>query len=121
MLTGIVGVISIADLSGNSPQPAPVQLAKNVTVTDNQDDSSAVILETSSEPAPPKVSVSFNDETSSAYALLKGVSPIGKSSHRPDIDVWYGQYYSDEDYRVLPASPIEKEPSRLNVKISIGF
>jgi hypothetical protein len=122
MLTGIVGVLSVVGWSGRSPQPAPAPSALAATVTPAPDE---VVLETpltQTEPAATasRVSVSFNDDTSSTYALLKGAPPTQKRSRRPDIDVWYGQY-SEQDYRALPASPFETEPSRLNVKISFSF
>lgn len=75
---------------------------------------------TQPQPEVPRVSVSFNDDARQDYALLKGTSSKGKTSRRADVEVWYGQY-SEQDYRVLPASPVEKEPSRLNVKLSIAF
>jgi len=120
MLSGIAGVLSVVAWSESSPQPATTQPAIATTVTNERDE---VVIETpltQTQPAAPRVSVTFNDDTSTTYALLKGVPPAQKRSYRPDIDVWYGQY-SEEDYRVLPASPVEKEPSRLNVKISFAF
>ncbi|MGC3958081.1 MAG: hypothetical protein QM813_09135 [Verrucomicrobiota bacterium] len=84
-------------------------------------DVSSVELSPQIQTAPPRVSISFDDGASKSYALLKRLPPTGKSSARPEIDVWYGQYYEDQIFRVLPASPFEKEPSRLNVKISFAF
>lgn len=123
MLTGIVGVLSVVGWSGRSPQPATVPPALAATVAPEPEE---VVLETpltQTEPATAasRVTVTFNEDTSSStYALLKGVPPTQKRSRRPDIDVWYGQY-SEQDYRVLPASPFETEPNRLNVKISFSF
>jgi hypothetical protein len=122
MLTGIVGVLSVVGWSGKSPQLATAPPPLAVTITHEPDE---VVIETpltQTEPAraASRVTVTFNDDTSSTYALLKGLPPTQKRSRRPDIDVWYGQY-SEQAYRALPASPIETEPSRLNVKISFAF
>jgi len=116
MLTGIVGVLSVVGWSGRSPQPATVPPALAATVAPEPEE---VVLETpltQTEPAAAasRVTVTFNDDISSTYALLKGVPPTQKRSRRPDIDVWYGQY-SEQDYRVLPASPFETEPNRVSV------
>ena len=120
MLSGIAGVISVVGWSESSPQPATARPVPAATVTHERDD---VVLQTpltQTEPAVPRVTVSFNDDTSSTFALLKGVPPTQKRSRRPDIDVWYGQY-SEQDYRGLPASPFEKEPCRRHVKISFAI
>lgn len=125
MLTGIVGVLFVAGWSGSSPQPAPVPPTQNVVLTpepepQDQNEVSPVASLTETQSVPSRVSVSFNDDASSTSALMKGVPPFEKSARYPDLDIWYGQY-SDQDFRILPASPVEKEPSRLNVKLSFGF
>jgi len=120
MLTAIVGVLSVVGSNKPAPQPLPTQPAIAASLTQEPEE---VVLELSPAPtqaAAPRVSVSFNEDRSSSYALLKGIPPVPKRSHQPDIDVWYGEY-SAQDYPVLPASPLEKEPSRLNVKISFAF
>ena len=119
MLTGIVAVISFAGSSESSARPTTAQTTMAATVTREQDYSVLQTGLTQTQHAAPKFSVSFNDENTATYVLSKGV-PTEKISRRPDIDVWYG-LYSEQDYPILRASPFEKEPSRLNVKISFAF
>lgn len=99
---------------------APPDLAAPVTVEPTEVIAATPALTQIEPPTASRISVSFNDDTSPAAALVKGVPPLEKNYRRPAIDVWYGPY-SEQDYPVLPASPFEKEPSRLNVKISFAF
>jgi hypothetical protein len=120
LLTGIAGVISIAGLSGGSSRPESTPSAVVATTTPAQDEIVVPTPLPQTQPEASRLSVAFNDDTTSTYALLKGGPAMEKISRHPDIDIWYGQY-SEQDYRVLPASPVEKEPSRLNVKLSFSF
>lgn len=120
MLTGIAGIFGVAAWNGSSPHPAGGLPPPSVPAVAEATAAHPVVLLTEAEPAAPRVTVSFNDEDNEAYALLRGVAPRAGSSSRPDLNVWYGPY-SEHDYRPLPASPLEKEPSRLNVKVSIAF
>lgn len=120
MLTGIAGVIAVAGLSGSSPRTEPTPAAVAATAPPAPAEAGLLTPLTQNKPEASRVSVSFNDDANQGYALLKGGAASQETSHHPDIDIWYGQY-SDQDYRSLPASPLEKEPSRLNVKISIAF
>lgn len=118
LLTGIAGVLAVTALPGRSLRPT--MSAPQLTEAESPNTTPPVVWLTEAKPEPSRVSVSFTDEASESYALLRGGTPGQTSPHRTDLDLWFGQY-SDRDYRPLPASPIEKEPSRLNVKLSIAF
>jgi hypothetical protein len=122
LLTGIAGVLAVTALPGRGLRAAAESHTLHVTAVElpATTQPQPVVLLTESQPPPPRVSVSFTDDTSESYALGRGVPPDRQSTRRTDLDLWYGEY-SDRDYRPLPASPLENEPSRLNVKLSIRF
>lgn len=120
MLIGIVGVLSVVGWSGRSPQPAPAPPTLAAPITPERDEVVLVTPRAQTPPVASRISVTFADDPSSPYALLKGASSTEKPSRRADFHVWYGQY-SEQDFRVLPASPVEKEPSRLCLKVSFTF
>ncbi len=122
LLAGIAGVLVVTALPGRGLRPTAESHTPQVPAVELPASAQPqpVVLLTEAQSAPPRVSVSFTDDTLESYALMRGVPPVRQSSGRTDLDLWYGEY-SDRDYRPLPASPLEKEPSRLNVKLSITF
>lgn len=122
LLAGIAGVLAVTALPGrglrataesHTPQAPAVELPASAQPQ-------PVVLLTEPPVEQARISVSFAEDASESYALWRGVPPTRQANRRTDLDLWYGEY-SDRDYRPLPASPLEKEPSRLNVKLSITF
>ena len=122
LLTGIAGVLAVTALPGRGLRRAAESHTLHVTAVGlpATTQPQPVVLLPAAQTEPARISVSFAEDASESYALWRGVPPVSQSPRRTDLDLWYGEY-SDRDYRPLPASPLEKEPSRLNLKLSITF
>lgn len=122
LLTVIAGVLAVTALPGRGLRTTAEWQTPHVTAVElpTTTQPQPVLLLTEAQTEPTRISVSFAEDASESYALWRGVPPVSQSPRRTDLDLWYGEY-SDRDYRPLPASPLEKEPSRLNLKLSITF
>ena len=107
--------------SSPPPPPAPAPPTTAPTSASDQTDADATPLLTQTATDEPRVSISFNDDSSNSFELLKKSPPATKPSGGPDLDVWYGDYFTDNKLPRLSASPIESEPNRLGVKLSFSF
>lgn len=120
LLTSIVVLTPVCSLVESSPRPVQPPLnAPAATGSDQTDDAFALLSQpTATEP---RVSFSLNEESDRAFQLAKDSSANTKPAPRADLDVWYGEYFKTHNLRVLGASPIEREPSRIGLKISFTF
>ncbi len=105
----------------SSPPPAPTPLPTAPVIANDPADADVIPLLTQTITAEPRVSITFNDDASSSFERLNKLPPTTKTSAGPDLDVWYGDYFTDNKLPRLSASPIESEPSRLGVKLSFSF
>ena len=120
MLTSIVVLTPVCSLVESSPPPDQTSLsAASVTGSDQVDVTFA--LPSQPEAAAPRVSISLNDHSDRSFKLTKQSPSAAKRTHRADLDVWYGEYFKTHNLRVLGASPIEREPSRIGLKVSFAF
>lgn len=122
LLTGIAGMLAVTALPGRGLRAAAESHTRHVTAVDlpATTQPQPVVLLTEARTEQARISVSFAEDASESYALWRGVPRNRQSTRQTNLELWYGEY-SDSDYRPLPASPLEKEPSRLNVKLSITF
>jgi hypothetical protein len=110
---------SIAVLTSVCGLPAQGQLSARTTSTSYKSEATTIPL--LSQTKEQRVSISFNDDFRHSALLLKDSAPDAKTSDRTDIRVWFGEFFPAQDLRVRSASPIEREPRRLGVKISVIF
>ena len=121
LLTGITVLASVCSWAGSSAVPAQAQLALDTTITSGKPDATTVSLLSQTKINEPGGSISYSEDFNSSYLLLKDSQSVEKTSSRPDIRVWYGQYFSSQELRVLSACPFECEPNRIGLKISFAF
>jgi len=121
MLSCIAVLTFVCGATKSSAPPTPAPLIADPAVASDPADAVATPLLTQTSTAEPRVSISFNDDPSSSAPRLQKTPPAPKASGRPDFDVWYGDYFTDNKLPRLSASPLEKEPSRLGVKLSFSF
>lgn len=120
MLISIAVLTPVCSMVESSSLPAQALATQNTASTSDQPDATTALLSQTTTDEQ-RVSVSLNDELNHSIELLKKLPPAARTSGGPDIDVWYGEYFKAHNLRVLSASPIEKEPSRLGLKISFTF
>lgn len=120
LLTSIVVLTPVCSLVESSPLPAQTSLSSApATGSDQADDAFALLAQPTA--AAPRVSFSLNEDSDRTFKLAKEAPATPKTSRRADLDVWYGEYFKTHNLRVLSASPIEREPSRIGLKISFTF
>jgi hypothetical protein len=120
LLISIAVMVPICTLVESSPAPAPTPVTMDATTASDPADPTATFVLAETKTEAPRVSISLSDDASQSFKLEKALPSSPKPAGRPDIDVWYGGYFSDRNY-ILPASPIEKEPGRLCLKVSFSF
>jgi hypothetical protein len=123
MLTCITVLTSVYRMTGSSPVPGPTPLSNSATnvSTNDQADISTLSLVSQSSIHQSRVSLSLSDDLSTSTARLDKVRETQRSGDRPNVRVWYGQYFKEQNLKMLSASPIEREPNRLGLKISFSF
>lgn len=123
MLTSIIVLTSIYRMTGNSPVPVPTPLSTASTSisTNDQTEAATPSLLSQSSTNQSRVSLSLSDDLSTSTARLEKARETGRSGDRPNVRVWYGQYFKEQNLKMLSASPIEREPNRLGLKISFSF
>jgi hypothetical protein len=120
MLISIAVLTFVCGSTESSPPLTPAPLTTDLTSpSDPADVTTTLLTQTATEA--PRVSISFNDDVSSSIALSKELPPAPKTPRGPDLDIWYGEYFTDHKLPRLSASPLESEPSRLGVKLSFSF
>jgi hypothetical protein len=120
MLIGIAVLTFVCGSTESSPPPAPAPLNTDaISANDQADVTTTPLPQTITEA--PRVSITFNDDSSSSFERLNRLPPTPKPSGGPDLDVWYGDYFTDNKLPRLSASPVESEPNRLGVKLSFSF
>ena len=121
MLISIAVLTFVCGSTESSLPSAQVPLTTDTTVASDQADAVATPLLSQTPADEPRVSITFNDDSGSSHELLQKAPPATKPSSRPDLDVWYGDYFTDNKLPRLSASPVESEPNRLGVKLSFSF
>jgi hypothetical protein len=121
LLTGITVLASFCSWAGSSAVSAQAQLALDTTITSGKPDAANLSLLSQTKINESEGSISYSEDSNSSYLLLKDSPPVEKTSSRPDIRFWYGQYFSSQELRVLSACPFECEPNRVGLKISFAF
>ena len=120
LLTSIAVLTPICSLVESSPAPETAPVTVDAANASDQADATAFQL-AQTQTETPRVSISFSDDLSHTIKLERELPPADKLSRHPDIDVWYGQFFTEQELRVLSASRVETEPSRLGLKVSFTF
>lgn len=119
MLTSITVLTSIYRMTGSTPVPTPAQLNTTSTNVSTKVTTPSLLLQSSTNQS--RVSLSLSDDLSTSTARLERARETERSGDRPNVRVWYGQYFKEQNLKMLSASPIEREPNRLGLKISFSF
>ena len=120
LLTSIAVLTPICSLVESTPVPTPALVTRDAASANDQADATSFQL-AQPQTETPRVSISFSDDLSHTIKLERELPPIDKPGGHPGIDVWYGQFFTAQELRVLSASRVETEPSRLGLKVSFTF
>lgn len=120
MLISLAMLTPVCSMVASSPQPGQAPVGMDTAITSYNPDAATTLL-TQAATTKQRVSFSLRDDLSSSSELLKRSLSTGRISSGPAINVWYGEYFTAHNLRVLGASPIEREPSRLGLRISFTF
>jgi hypothetical protein len=105
ILPVLIGIAMLAFVCGSaertesSPPQTPTPLPPSPVLASDQADAVAIPLLTQTPTEAPRVSITFNDDSRSSYELMQRTPPDVKASGKPDLGVWYGEYFTDNKLR----------------------